>query len=45
MKEWEIARRNKSQEMTGSGSCLGIEKRKVAEREEKGDIAGYFGKK
>ena len=45
MKERKIARRNKSQEMTGSGSSLGIEERKVAEREGKGDITGYFGKK
>ena len=45
MKEWEVARRNKSKEMTGSGSCLGIEERKVAEREGKEGISGYFGKK
>lgn len=28
-----------------SGSCLGIEERKVAEREGKEGISGYFGKK
>ncbi len=31
--------------MPGSGSCLGIEERKVAEREGKGEIAGYFWEK